>query len=282
MANSMEWNKNKNYSQQCIHGNHSHSVVTACIRRRSAPLEKKMKRIYFHKELILGILFFGLGTLFIGNSLLKEPKEISNWIGFLLSLGFTVFGIHTYWYHKNNKELKSITPEGLKVEFKEKEIIFPNGYYYKYSSMKSNNKITNENVKEINLNTSPPSFVVNNNEVIFVPYKFNENLEEFGNKNGIPITNRFDIWSAINEPFLDTQFDKDEKEYNTKALTKNGLSKKEIKEIRGKIKLTMLSSNSVVWEWVNLSQFDYLNWTWLTKKKYWWSMEIALRNYKKK
>ena len=256
--------------------------MTACTRDRSAPLEKKMKRIYFHKELILGILFFGLGTLFIGNSLLKEPKEISNWIGFLLSLGFTVFGIHTYWYHKNNKELKSITPEGLKVEFKEKEIIFPNGYYYKYSSMKSNNKITNENVKEINLNTSPPSFVVNNNEVIFVPYKFNENLEEFGNKNGIPITNRFDIWSAINEPFLDTQFDKDEKEYNTKALTKNGLSKKEIKEIRGKIKLTMLSSNSVVWEWVNLSQFDYLNWTWLTKKKYWWSMEIALRNYKKK
>ena len=38
--------------------------------------------------------------------------------------------------------------------------------------------------------------------------------------------------------------------------------------------------NCIVWEWVYLGLFDYLDWTFLTKKKYWWAMELALRNFK--
>ncbi|KAA3624002.1 MAG: hypothetical protein DWQ02_23755 [Bacteroidetes bacterium] len=239
-----------------------------------------MKKNYSHIDQFLGILFFGFGALLTGNSLLKEPSSISNWVGFLICLGFTVISIFTLWYQKNNKQIKPITPDDLKVEFSKQGITFPKGYYFKYSSIKSKSKISNSVVKEINLNTSPLSFVINNNEVIFIPHKFREKLERFGNENNIPTSERFDIWSAINEPFLDTDFSETEKENNIKALIKNGLNENEIKEIRQKIKFTMISSNYVVWEWMNLSQFDYLNWTWLTKKKYWWSMEIALRNYK--
>ena len=38
--------------------------------------------------------------------------------------------------------------------------------------------------------------------------------------------------------------------------------------------------NFLVWEWAYLGLFDYLMWTYLTKRKYRWAMDIALRNYK--
>ena len=240
-----------------------------------------MKKIYFHKELILPILFFGMGTFFLGKNLINNPKAIFSWVLFILCLALFALTIYSVWFYRYSKKPKPPSKEDLKVEFENNQIIFPKGYYYKYSNVRLNKILKVENINEINLNTSPPSFVLNENEVIFIPYKLKDKLEEFGRTNQIPIENRFDIWSAINEPFLDTEFDDEYTNRNLKNLIKNGVPKEEVEQIRKKIRFTMLSSNSVVWEWINLSQFDYLNWTWLTKKKYWWSMEIALRNYKK-
>jgi hypothetical protein len=80
-------------------------------------------------------------------------------------------------------------------------------YYYKYSKVYTDGVVNNENITEVNLNTSPPSFVINDNEVIFISYRLKDNLREFGERHKIPIVDRFDIWSALNDPFLDTEFD---------------------------------------------------------------------------
>lgn len=175
-----------------------------------------------------------------------------------------------------NKNSKDIV-----IEFRENEILFPKGYYFKCSPIHKRKRINSEEISEVNLNTFPPTLVYQDKEVIFIEHKYKADLEQFAIQNKILLFERFDIWESINRPFLDTEFTKKDKIYTTKSLIENGVSKEEIVQIRKKIKSAM-SLNFYAWEWIYLGLFDYLSWTFLTKKKYWWSMEIALRNYKKR
>lgn len=240
-----------------------------------------MKKYYLHSNLLLGILFFGVIAVMMGVNLMDDPTSILYWFAFIASFGFVLLGIHTSWHQRLNKKPKPVKHEDMEVIFEADRITFPEEYYFKYGYLSANKVLTKNEISEININGFPPTLVINDNEVIFIPHRFKSELEEFAKRLELPIINRFDIWSALNEPFLDTEFDDAHHTLMLEKLTKNGLPEAEVLRIRKKIKLTMLSANSVAWEWVNLSQFDYLNWTWLTKKKYWWSMEIALRNYKK-
>ncbi|MDY8134472.1 hypothetical protein [Aquimarina sp. 2201CG5-10] len=170
--------------------------------------------------------------------------------------------------------------EKIDIKFEENEILFSNGYYFKQSPVHKRKKIVSNQVSEINLNTFPPSLVYQENEVIFVKHELKNALEKFATVHKIPIINRFDIWEHINLPYLDTEFEEHEKNQSKDLLSQNGIDELELKNIRKKIARTM-AINFLVWEWNYLGLFDYLVWTYLNKKKYWWSMEIALRNYKK-
>lgn len=170
--------------------------------------------------------------------------------------------------------------EKISIEFRESEICFPNGYFFKQSPAHKSRKIKSAHISEINLNTYPPSLVYQENEIIFLKSEFKVKLEEFAERNEIPIVERFDIWEHINRPYLDTEFEKHEEIESNQLLSKNGIDTTELEQIRKKIGKTMVK-NYIAWEWAYLGLFDYLNWTVLAKNKYWWAMEIALRNYKK-
>ncbi|QHT71252.1 hypothetical protein GXP67_33665 [Rhodocytophaga rosea] len=168
------------------------------------------------------------------------------------------------------------------MEILEDTILFPQGYYFTVSQVHTDKKISKEKITEINLNTFPPSFVLDDKEVIFVAYDGKAQLEHFGLKNNINIVERFDIWEHINQPFLDTEFDLAEKADTLNPLAKNGVSEEETIAIRKKIK-SVMNANFFAWEWIYLGQFDYLMWAKpLTVETYAWSMEIALRNYREK
>ncbi len=166
------------------------------------------------------------------------------------------------------------------IVIEQNEILFPNGYFFKQSSVNQTKRIETKNISEINLNTYPPSLVYNDKEIVFLKRELKKEIELFAKQNKIPINNRMDIWEHINRPYLDTEFEKDEKIESIKLLSENGISKSELNRIRRKVVKTMFL-NFLVWEWTYLGLFDYLNWTFLTKRKYWWAMEIGLRNYKK-
>ncbi len=168
----------------------------------------------------------------------------------------------------------------ISLEIKESEICFPKGYFFKQSPVQKFLKIESAHISEINLNTNPPSLVYQENEIVFLKVEYKIILEEFAARNNIPIVERFDIWEHINRPYLDTEFEEHEKLESEQLLAKNGIDTLELKQIRKKAGRTM-SLNFIAWEWAYLGLFDYLNWTFLTKKKYWWAMEIALRNYNK-
>lgn len=170
--------------------------------------------------------------------------------------------------------------EKISLEIKESEIHFPKGYFFKQSPVHKSRKIESTHISEINLDTNPPSLVYKENEIIFLKIEYKIIVEEFAERNKIPIVERFDIWEHINRPYLDTEFEEHEKIESKKLLAKNGVDATELKKIRKRISKTMFL-NFLAWEWAYLGLFDYLNWTFLTKNKYWWAMEIALRNYKK-
>ena len=171
----------------------------------------------------------------------------------------------------------SKTPN-VQVLFKEKEIEFPIGYYFRVSAVHVLKQIAATDIAEVNLNTHPPSLVYQQKEVIFIPSEVKTELKEFATRNEIPIRDRHDIWEDLCRPFLDTQFKPADEATWDKVLTENGVSELEMREIRKKIKKTM-RRNSIAWEWQYLGLFDYLDWTKLTNEKYRWAMEIALRNF---
>lgn len=169
----------------------------------------------------------------------------------------------------------------VKIEFENSYIRFPNGYFFKQSPVNIDKKVDSKQISEINLNTAPPSLVFNNNEIIFLKQEHTKQLCSFAEKFNIKIKDRFDIWEHINRPYLDTEFEKEEKIESLRLLSENGISKIELTGIRRKVVRTMFI-NFLAMEWGYLGLFHYLDWTFLTKKKYWWAMEIALRNYKNK
>jgi len=235
----------------------------------------------FNKKLSYGLGVFGLFTALSVIMVITNIDQIIPWLIFITTSILLSLTIIKLWKHRNlNPNIIPGKHSHIFTEFKEKTIVFPNGYFYKYCSFR--NEIKAEQISEINLNTTPPSFVFEDKEVIFVEYKYRGALENFGRQNNIAIVNRPEIWEMICEPYLDTEFDEEHKNRTIQLLIENGLTESEIYSIRKKIKNIMMFYNSFVWDWVHLGQSDYLDWTlFLTRKKYWWTMNIALRNFKK-
>lgn len=212
--------------------------------------------------------------------MLIRPKSFDSWFMFIGS--FSIFGIALLKLWKYRQLDPKISPDKhslIITEFKNRTIVFPNGYYFKCSNVTTGNEIDAQRITEVNINTSPPSFVLDNKEIIFVKYEYKTQLESFAKSNNVPIVQRPEIWEMLCEPYLDTTFDENHQRETIKSLIENGLTEEEITTIRKRIKNRMLFVNTFVLEWVHLGQFDYLNWTtFLFKSKYWWTMEIALRN----
>lgn len=160
-------------------------------------------------------------------------------------------------------------------------------YEFLVSTIREKPLIHVSQINEVNLNTFPPTIVINHNEVIFIESKYKTEFIQFVKQAGLKIEDRFDIWKTINEVFLDTEFTAHHHQKMMEGLVQNGFTEVEIKEIRTEIDELMQGWASVAWEWNYLGHYDLL----LNKKQayllhyprdfYWWTMEIALRNYGK-
>lgn len=240
----------------------------------------KQKKIYWHKSLLLGILFWAALAVasFIG--LRDYGGVFTDGLGFIISSIFLIVSIYGQWKYRYKKEPRAKRAWEYPSKLEHNSIIFPEGYPFKVSSIYKSKKIAAHQINAVNLKTYPKSVVINDNEVIFLNQVEEAELIEFAERNELPIEERFDIWGTINEVYLDTEFTAEEKAMHFSDLAENGISKAEAQQIRKKIKWTMFT-NYFAWEWIYLGQFDYLAWggAFLKRSNYWWSMEIALRNY---
>lgn len=161
-------------------------------------------------------------------------------------------------------------------------------YEFQSSTIRDKPLINVTQISEVNLNTNPISIVINHNEIIFIEDKYNKDFLDFVKRNDLKVDNRFDIWSAINEVFLDTEFTPQHHERTLQNLKENGIQKEKVIEIREKIKDLMTDWRSISWSFNYLGQYDLL----LNKKQsflllfprdfYWWTMDTALSNYAQK
>lgn len=169
----------------------------------------------------------------------------------------------------------------LQLRISDKEIQFVNGYPFRQSSVYPGSKVHASQISEISFDTFPYSLVINDKEIIFLEYNHRHKsaLTEFAGRNNIPISTREDLWYWLCTPFLDTEFDADEKQRIISLLVQNGFEQQEIESIRRRI-ARVLWIDFLGGEWEYIGQFDYLRFRFFPgRKTYWWSMEIALRNY---
>ncbi len=171
-----------------------------------------------------------------------------------------------------------------KIKFHENSIEISQ-YEFQISTIRENSIINVEDIDEVSFNTYPYSFVIRKNEIIFIEERYNQEFEDFVKQHNIKISQRVDIWKLINEVFLETKFSNEHYENSIKALQNAGFTKQEIAQIRQKVGELMSGWGSVSWKNDYLGHYDLL----LNKKQsflllfpkdfYWWSMEIALRNF---
>jgi hypothetical protein len=237
-----------------------------------------------NKKLIGGLFLGVMGTFMSVVKIDLYPNEFIVWLIFLLlSIFFLLLFFIKAWHFRNLDS--NLPPENysfLKINFLKTSLIFPYGYFCRHSLVKIGEEINSNRISQLNLNTQTPSFVLDNKEVIFIDYDYRNKFEEFAISNNIKVVDRPDIWKMLCETFNEG-VNLDHQTKTNESLIENGFTKNEILQIRKKIKWTMIyASLRDFWDIGDSGHYEYLEYTlFLTRNKYWWTMEIALRNLNK-
>ncbi|WP_188460470.1 hypothetical protein [Marivirga lumbricoides] len=195
-------------------------------------------------------------------------------IGLLMSGGLLVYMIKEDEYYE---WLKRFRRKKFNCRIESDHFYFPNGYYFRHGFLKRSKKLPFSKVQELRTNTHPVSALVNNNELIFLLGIESKDVLAH-DQLSIKAKQRNDNWSLLCEEFLDTEFSEALQKTNIAKLEKAGISKEEQQAIKKRLKVRFLIRTMVTWEWVYYGQYDVLCELWpLTQKKYWWTMDVALR-----
>ena len=195
-------------------------------------------------------------------------------IGLLMSGGLLLFMIKEDKYYE---WLKRFRRKKFNCRIESDHFYFPNGYYFRPSSLKREKKLPYLKIQEIRINTHPVSALINNNELIFLLGIESEDILS-NDKLSMKAKQRNDNWSLLCEEFLDTELSETERIANIQKLEESGIPKDEQFAIKKRLKFRFLIRTMATWEWIYYGQYDVLNELWpLTREKYWWTMDVALR-----
>lgn len=146
-----------------------------------------------------------------------------------------------------------------------------------------------EQIQEVNTKNEPPHIIINRNEVIFLNSTDAAALTAFAAAHQLPDVQRFDIWAAINEPFLEHTPSAEQQMQTIALLQENGMNKMEILDLRDAMKDAMSDWTALNWDCDYLGHYEVLLqrkntsfWQRVSKDFYWRTMDIALRNWNKK
>ena len=124
--------------------------------------------------------------------------------------------------------LKDITSDFLDDAIEFNNYDFSPSRVYSESGTK---KVLAREIDEIDLEGAPPVLKIGN-ELVFISAEHRSELESFAKRNNIEIDTRFDIWDAILEPFIDTEFTPENAKKNKENLEEYGLEEEQIQKSR--------------------------------------------------
>ncbi|APQ19192.1 hypothetical protein A9200_03220 [Maribacter hydrothermalis] len=98
------------------------------------------------------------------------------------------------------------------------------------------------------------------NDIIFVSSEYKEKLKQFAESNNSRLISQSWNWDWILEPYLDTEFTKENEERCLARLHDNGFTSLEVDTIRAEVKEQMFAYNfdTMLWDWCSLSLPDVL------------------------
>jgi hypothetical protein len=113
-------------------------------------------------------------------------------------------------------------------------------------------------IGEVCVGWTPPAVRLSAGEYVFVPATRVGALAEHARQKGVPFVDRYDVWSLILDPFLDTEHGGDWDERLLLNLESQGISRAETLAIRAELESPMLSLTAATWEWAHYGLFDAL------------------------
>ena len=132
----------------------------------------------------------------------------------------------------------------------------------------------------------PPVIVSTAGEALLISRTELDGLKALCAQHNIPFTKRYDVWSDLLDPFLDTEFSPEDQDANRQRLNERGhLTDVEIDAIRAEVEKKMLRLTGLTWEWQHYGLADVLSAmkpkTWIGRQKwtafYAQAMEISVR-----
>jgi hypothetical protein len=132
-------------------------------------------------------------------------------------------------------------------------------YPYQPSSIYPSGNIPISAIREVDPGTAPPEIRIDG-EILFIPATMKEEFQRFILENSLPVVKRIDVWDILLDPYLDTEFTKEDEERGYRILENCGISIIESNELRAFVADAMKAYNwtSMLWEWIHLGLFDVL------------------------
>ena len=98
-------------------------------------------------------------------------------------------------------------------------------------------------------------------DIIFISAEYKERLKQFVESNNIRLIPQSWNWDWILEPYLDTEFTKENEERCLARLLENGFTSLDVDTIRAEVKDQMYAYNfdTMLWDWCSLGLSDVLS-----------------------
>ncbi|WP_036155156.1 hypothetical protein [Maribacter forsetii] len=99
------------------------------------------------------------------------------------------------------------------------------------------------------------------NDIIFISSEQKEKLKQFAESNNIRLIPQNWNWDWILEPYLDTEFTKENEQRALERLLENGFTTNEVDTTRAEVKNQMYAYNfdTMLWDWCSLGLSDVLS-----------------------
>ncbi|WP_422107786.1 hypothetical protein [Winogradskyella sp.] len=98
-------------------------------------------------------------------------------------------------------------------------------------------------------------------DIIFISEERKEELKKFAENNSIRLFKHSWNWDWILEPYLDTEFTKENDQHALERLIENGIKENEVDQIRAEVGVQMYKYNfdTMLWDWCSLGLTDVLS-----------------------
>lgn len=130
---------------------------------------------------------------------------------------------------------------------------------YKPCTLYPSGRLLPAAIAEVDPDGFPPTIWTRAGEILPVPRAQADSLKAFAQHHGLPIIRREDIWSALLDPFLDTEHSPECEQRDLDILARVGLDVAAVAVIRKRVEPRMMALTFVTWEWQYYGLFDVLD-----------------------